>query len=83
MDSFRISILNNSETNIEKEKENLNLFLPFTFYYVRDVEINIQRYTADIYLETIGKTEILEEEIKMGKKFEYNAKENIVQIIKQ
>jgi len=78
-----VSILNNSETNIEKEKENLNLFLPFTFYYVRDVEINIQRYTADIYLETIGKTEILEEEIKMGKKFEYNAKENIVQIIKQ
>ena len=76
-----VSILNNSEKNIEKE--NLNIFLPFTFYYVRDVEINIQRYTADIYLETIGKTEILEEEIKMGKKFEYNAKENIVQIIKQ
>ena len=76
-----VSILNISEKNIEKE--NLNIFLPFTFYYVRDVEINIQKYTADIYLETIGKTEILEEEIKMGKKFEYNAKENFVQIIKQ
>ena len=78
-----ISIPYNSENYIEKEKDYLNIFLPFTFYYVRDVVINIQKFTADIYLETIGKTEILEEEIKMGKKVEYYIKENIVQIIKQ
>ena len=77
-----VSILYNSKNYLEKEKDFLYLFLPFTFYYVRNVEINTQRYTADIYLETIGKTEILEEEIKMGKEVEYNAKENIVQIIK-
>ena len=57
-----------------------HIFLPFTFYYVRDVQINIQNHTADIYLETIGKKEILEEEIKNGKEIEYNNNENIIQI---
>ena len=61
-----------------KEKE--NVFLPFTFYYVRDVQIDINNYTADIFLETIGKKEILEEEIKNGKEIEYNNTEKIIQI---
>ena len=39
-------------------------------------------YTADIYLETIGKTEILEEKIKKGKEIEFNKEENIIQIKK-
>ena len=55
-----------------------HIFLPFTFCHVRDVKINIQNYTADIYLETIGKKEILEEEIKNGKEIEYNNDENII-----
>jgi len=63
---------------IKSEKE--HLFHPFTFYYVRDVQINIENYTADIYLEIIGKKEILEEEIKKGKEIEYNKNENIIQI---
>ena len=63
---------------VKDEKE--HLFLPFSFYYVRDVKINIQNHTADIYLETIGKKEILEEEIKKGKEVEYNQNENIIQI---
>ena len=63
----------------KKEKE--HLFLPFSFYYLRDVQINTKNYTADIYLETIGKKEILEEEIKKGKEVEYNPNENIIQII--
>jgi len=62
----------------KKEKE--HLFLPFTFYYVRDVRIDIKNHTADIYLETIGKKGILEEEIKNGKEIEYNKNENIIQI---
>lgn len=45
------------------------------------MKINIQNHTADIYLETIGKKEILEEEIKKGKEVEYNQNENIIQII--
>jgi hypothetical protein len=64
---------------VKSEKE--HLFLPFSFYYLRDVQINTKNHTADIYLETIGKKEILEEEIKKGKVVEYNQNENIIQII--
>jgi len=63
---------------VKGEKE--HLFLPFSFYYLRDVHINIENHTADIYLETIGKKEILEEKIKIGKTVEYNQNENIIQI---
>ena len=65
------------------EKDDFKIFLPFTFYYVKDVKIDTKKYTSDIYLETIGKTEILEEKIKMGKKVEYDEKENIIKIIDQ
>ena len=63
------------------KSEREHLFLPFSFYFVRDVQINTKNYTADIYLETIGKKEILEEEIKKGKEVDYNPNENIIQII--
>ena len=56
------------------------LFQPFTFYYVRDVIIDIQNYEATITLETIGKKEILEFQIKKGKEIEFNKKENIMQV---
>ena len=59
------------ETVYKNEKE--ILFQPFSFYLVKKVDINKKNYTADIYLETIGKKEILEEKIKMGQKIEYNA----------
>ena len=54
-------------------------FQPFSFFFVSDVQINIENYTADIYLETIGKTKILEEEIKKGKEIVYNGKKNIME----
>ena len=66
------------ESDYQHEKE--ILYQPFSFYYVRDVQIDISNYKADIYLETIGKTEIIEEQIKKGKKIEYNKKERIIQI---
>jgi hypothetical protein len=66
------------EAQYKKEKE--YLYQPFSFYFVRDVQIDYVNYQADIYLETIGKTEILEEQIKKGKEIEYNQKENIMQI---
>ena len=62
----------------ETEKE--ILFQPFSFYRVIDVNLNEDNFTADISLETIGKKEILEEQIKLGKKIEYNEKENIMEI---
>ena len=57
------------------------LFQPFSFYYVRDVQIDYKNYKADIFLENIGKKEILEEKIKIGKEIKYNKKEKIMEII--
>ena len=65
------------------KKENECLFQPFSFYYVRDVKIDLSNYTADIYLETIGKKEILEKQIKEGKEIEYNQKDRIMQVKKE
>ena len=70
--------------NIQKlakfKQEKEYLFQPFTFYLVKDVNIDIKKYTADIQLETIGKNEILEEKIKYGKAIEYDKNEKIVKI---
>ena len=70
-----IKMENISEYEIEKEI----IFLPFSFYYVRDVQIDLYNYKADIYLETIGKKEILEEKIKIGKQINYNEKDKIME----
>ena len=56
------------------------LYQPFSFYFVKEVMIDLENYTADIYLETIGKKEILEEKIKLGKEIKYNEKEKIIEI---
>ena len=48
------------------------IYQPFSFFLLKDIIIDYENYIADIYLETIGKTEILEEEIKKGKKILYN-----------
>ena len=56
------------------------LFLPFSFYYLKNVIINIENYTADVYLETIGKTEILEEQIKREKQIKYDEINKIMKV---
>ena len=66
------------ESKYKNEKE--ILYQPFSFYYVRDVQIDNKNYSADIYLDTIGKTEILEEKIKEGKDIEFNPKLRIMEI---
>ena len=48
----------------------------------RGVVIDYKNFTADIFLETIGKTEILEEKIKMRKKIGYNKDKGIMEIVK-
>ena len=75
--SSEVDIQDISAAKTERE----HLFLPFTFYFLKDVKVDTKNYTADIFLETIGKKEILEEKIKMGKEVEYNEKENIIQIV--
>ena len=62
------------------EGEQEVLFQPFSFYYLEDVIINLERYTADIKLITIGKKEILEEKIKNGNEIIFNPRENIIDI---
>ena len=70
----------NIQENSDKKHEQEILFLPFSFYYVRDVKIDTEKHTADIYLETIGKKEILEEKIKEEKSIRYNYIENIMEV---
>lgn len=62
----------------KKEKE--ILYLPFSFFFVKDVIIDHKNYKADIYLETIGKKEILEEQIRIGKEIKYNENEKIMEV---
>jgi len=69
-----IDIQNISEHNKEKEI----LFQPFSFYYVEKVTINLSKYTADIYLETLRKSEIFENELSKGKEIFYDGKDNIM-----
>ena len=65
--------------NISKyKKEKEVIFLPFSFYYVEKVDINLSKYTADIYLETMGKTEIFEEKLVKEKELFYDGYENII-----
>jgi hypothetical protein len=70
--------------NVERESifknEREILFQPFSFYYVHDVKIDLEKYTADIYLYTIGKEEILEEKIKFGKGIRYDSIKQIMQV---
>ena len=54
----------------------------FSFFYVKEVKINNKEFIAYIYLDTIGKKEILEKELENGKDIEYNSIENIMQIKK-
>ena len=65
------------ESKFQDEKE--VLFQPFSFYKVIKVNLDEKNYTADIYLETVGKKEILEEKLKLGKEIYYNENENIMQ----
>ena len=58
------------------------LFQAFSFFLVEEVKINLNEKKAEIYLKTIGKKTILEEEIKKGKEIEFNKKEEIIEIKK-
>lgn len=82
---FKKNYISNA-INIQNESpyksERAFLFQPFSFYFVKDVQIDTQNYTSTIYLETIGKEEILEEQIKKGKEIEFNEKAQIMEVKK-
>ncbi len=70
-----INVRNISQYPSEEER----IFQPFTFYKVKKVDINLENYTADIDLETIGRKKILEEELKKGGKIRFNLEEGIME----
>ena len=72
--SNAINIQNLSDYKGDKEI----LFLPFSFFRVKEVNVDINNYTADIHLETVGKNEILETQIKNGKQIQYNSELNVM-----
>ena len=61
--------------------EEERLFQAYSFFLVKNVSIDINNHTADIELETIGKTSVLEESIQKDKKIWYNYKENAMEIL--
>ena len=71
-----IDIQEISEYDNEKEI----LFQPFSFYLVKNVIFNFNKYTVDIYLELIPKEEIFEEKIRFGKKIVYDKTKNLMVI---
>ena len=73
-----IKVNKNSLFKVENVGE--YILQPFSFYRVKKVEIDCKSYKANIFLETVGKKEILEEGIRLGKEIKYNAKENIMEI---
>ena len=56
------------------------LFQPFSFYKVTNVDFDVKGHKADISLETVGKKEILEMQIKENKEIQYNPQENIMEV---
>ncbi len=71
-----ICIQDLSAYNCEQEV----LFQPFTFYLVKSVKFNFEIYSVDIELETIMKKEILESQIRKGKKVGYDGAKRLVYI---
>lgn len=59
------------------------IFPPYTFYKLKKVEINFEKYEAEIYLENIGKENLLEDFIKKNKIIRFNEKKNIMIVTKE
>ena len=64
----------------KREKE--YLFHPFTFFKIKNLEIDFINNILKLHLETIGKKEILEEKIKLVKKIKLNESKNLIEIQK-
>ena len=70
------NVVSISEYSGEEER----LFQPYSFFLVKNVKIDTNNNSADIELETIGKTSILEEGLRNGKRVWYNSKENVMEV---
>ena len=63
-------------SEIKNEEE--NILLPFTFLIFENMEIDSEKYIADITLNILGKKEILEYKIQQNKKIIYDSKNKII-----
>ena len=70
--------------NIEKissfGSEEEILFLPFSFYLVKNVKFDYEEFSVDIELEVLLRKEILEYEIKKGKQVNYDNIQKLIYI---
>ena len=77
---FAPSIFNISELVPYPDEEEF-IVLPFTFFMLNKVVINENKMNVDIDMTVIGKSEILEEKVKLGKKLFFNEKNYTMQPI--
>jgi hypothetical protein len=54
------------------------ILLPFTFLLLKNIKIDSEKFIVDIDMEIIGRTEILEKEIKEGKTIQYDNNKHIM-----
>ena len=57
-------------SRFKEEKE--CLFLPYSFFRVKDIKIDYNEKSARIELDTVGRKQILEKYLKEGNKLDYN-----------
>ena len=78
-DGYKPSIIDLRDLLPYPNDENY-IILPFTFYTLKKIEIDSDKYLADIELEIIGKDEILENQIKNDDKkvLDYDKKNHIM-----
>ena len=72
------STVNISDVSAFKSEDE-KLFVPFTFFKITKVDLNLNEMSLNIEMYNVGRKEILEEEIKKGKVIVYNKNENIME----
>ena len=66
----------------ELSSDDDNLFLPFTFFKILEVDINSKKYTATVKLKAINKKQILEKYLNENNKIVYDDIQEIIEIKK-
>ena len=75
--AFEPSIFDLGELLLYPDEEEY-IILPFTFFKIKNVKIDTKNMNVDIDLNVIGKKEILEEKVKIGKKLKYDKENHII-----
>ena len=79
-DGFIPTAVDVSEISDFKEEKEC-LFFPYSFFKVKNIKINHNKKRAEIELDAIGKKEIIETQLRDGYKLEYNAQEDLMEVV--